>query len=138
MKTNDLCVICKSCVSTDSMGGDLPTTYSYLADLEGRVFTSKLTDATIVDVRDSTYYLRKVTARQGGYRIVTLTDAIAQEQSAAVEMATLPVVVGLQGEIRGIREDDYSNPIRPLYLAVKAAIDDLEGGGDFGHNLEFE
>lgn len=120
------------------MGGDLSQGYSYLADLEGRAFTSKLTDATILDMRDSTFYLRKVSMRRGGYRVVSLTDAIAQEQTAAVEMATLPVVVCLQGAIQGIREDDYSNPMRPLYLAVKTAINDLEGGGDFGHNLEFE
>jgi hypothetical protein len=79
MKASDLCVIRKPCEATDSMGGGGPQCYSYLADLEGKAFTAKLIEATILDIRDAAFYLRKVNARKSGYTIVGLGDAIAQE-----------------------------------------------------------
>lgn len=79
MKANDLCVIRRPCEATDSKGGDMPPSYSYLADLEGKTFTAKLIDATILDIRDAAFYLRKVEARKSGYSVVALGDAIAQE-----------------------------------------------------------
>ena len=79
MKANDLCVIRKTCESTDNVGGGLPQSYSYLADLEGKAFTDKLIDATILDIREGQFYLRKVNARKSGYTVVALGEAIAQE-----------------------------------------------------------
>jgi len=78
MRANDLCVIRKTCESTDILGGG-PQSYSYLADLEGKAFTAKLIEATILDIRDADFYLRKVNARKSGYSVVALGDAIAQE-----------------------------------------------------------
>lgn len=80
MRANDLCVIRKPCEATSSMGGDMPPSYSYLADLEGKAFTAKLIEATILDIRDAAFYLRKVEARKSGYTVVAaLGEAITQE-----------------------------------------------------------
>jgi hypothetical protein len=128
MKASDLCVVCKPSGPTDTPAGGLPwQSYVYALDHYGKAYTCNLTGALLTDSQGAFQCLANVQVHRAGFRIVSLADAILQDRTAAVEMATRPLAAGLAAYLQRLPEDEYEGPRRRVYLALQVAINDLYG-----------
>jgi len=128
MKASDLYVVCKPNGPTDTWGGDPPRqSYVYAVDHDGKAYACDLADALVTDHRGAIQCLANVLVYHTGFGIVSLADAIAQDQAAAVARATLSIAAGLTACWPGVKEDDPEGPRLPLYHAVRATINVLHG-----------